>query len=163
MLSLRACRGRKRVLKAAKHRGAVGSPARVAGEAEKAELGHRGHFQMAWIPVRNPTNITTAPVSSSKFDFNIRLTIALQLLERFRLWGIRVDLACPRHVRLGDRRVNCLTGKSPVGLSSPVGKNISVCARPKSHPYVMPSRPDQRGVSRSSRTRGGMRWTWQCR
>src|SRR6267143_4268921 len=33
-----------------------------------------------------PTNITTAPVSSSKFDFNIRLTIALQLLERFRLW-----------------------------------------------------------------------------
>jgi hypothetical protein len=41
---------------------------------------------MAWISVRDPTNITTVPVSSSKFDFNIRLTIALQLLERFRLW-----------------------------------------------------------------------------
>jgi hypothetical protein len=43
--------------------------------------------------VRGPTNITTAPVSSSKFDFNIRLTIAPQLLERFRLWVNRVVLA----------------------------------------------------------------------
>jgi len=41
--------GRKRVLEAAKHRGAVGSPAQAAGEAEKAELGHRAQFQMAWI------------------------------------------------------------------------------------------------------------------
>src|SRR3979411_945594 len=70
-------RGRKRVLKAAKHRGAVGSPAQAAGEAEKAELGHRAQFQIAEIYVRDPTNITTAPVSSSKFNFNIRLTIAL--------------------------------------------------------------------------------------
>jgi hypothetical protein len=82
--------GRKRVLKAAKHRRAVGSPAQAAREAEKAELGHRAQFQMAWISVRDPTNITTASVSSSKFDFNIRLTIALQLLERFRLWVNRV-------------------------------------------------------------------------
>jgi hypothetical protein len=88
--------GRKRVLKAAKHRGAVGSPAQAAGEAEKAELGHRAQFQMAWISVRDPTNITTAPVSSSKFDFNIRLTIALQLLERFRLWVNRVILTVRR-------------------------------------------------------------------
>jgi hypothetical protein len=50
---------------------------------------------MAWISVSDPTNITTAPVSSSKFDFNIRLTIALQLLERFRLWVIRVILTAP--------------------------------------------------------------------
>jgi hypothetical protein len=32
---------------------------------------------MVWISVHDPTNITTAPVSSSKFDFNIRLSIAL--------------------------------------------------------------------------------------
>jgi hypothetical protein len=42
---------------------------------------------MAWISVRDPTNITTAPVSSTKFDFNIRLAIALQLLERFSPLG----------------------------------------------------------------------------
>jgi hypothetical protein len=46
---------------------------------------------MAWISVRDPTNITTGPVSSSKFDFNIRLAIALQLLERFRLWVLVVQ------------------------------------------------------------------------
>ena len=78
-----AALGASAFLKAAKHRGAVGSPAQAAGEAEKAELDHRAQFQMAWISVRDPTNITTAPVSSSKFDFNIRLTIALQLLQRF--------------------------------------------------------------------------------
>jgi hypothetical protein len=46
---------------------------------------------MAWISVRDPTNITTGPVGSSKFDFNIRLAIALQLLERFRLWVLVVQ------------------------------------------------------------------------
>jgi hypothetical protein len=35
------------LLEAAKHRGAFGSPAQAAGEAEKAELGHRAQFQMA--------------------------------------------------------------------------------------------------------------------
>jgi len=31
---------------------------------------------------------------------------------------------------------------------------------PKSAISIAPSRPGKRGVSRSSRTRGGMRWTW---
>ena len=39
--------GRKRGLKAAKHRGAVGGAAQAAGEAEKAELGHRGRLRKA--------------------------------------------------------------------------------------------------------------------
>jgi hypothetical protein len=65
--------GRKRVLKAAKHRGAVGGAAQAAGEAEKAELGHRGRLQMAEISTRDQTNITTTPVSSSKFDFKFDL------------------------------------------------------------------------------------------
>jgi hypothetical protein len=63
-------------------------------------------FQMAWISVRDPTNITTAPVSSSKFDFNIRLTIALQLLERFRLWVIS---HAPRAQPLGPLKADQLT------------------------------------------------------
>src|SRR5258708_24656287 len=42
--------GRKRVLKAAKHRGAVGGAAQAAGEAEKAEnLGHWGALErLGW-------------------------------------------------------------------------------------------------------------------
>src|SRR5712672_2924230 len=63
--------GRKRVLKAAKHRGAVGGAAQATGEAEKRRLGHRGRLDMVWISARDETNITTTPVSSSKFDFNI--------------------------------------------------------------------------------------------
>jgi hypothetical protein len=66
-------------------------------------LGHQAQFQTAWISARDPTNITTTAVSSSKFDFNIRLTIAFQLLERFRRWVWRVDLACP--VRGSARRL----------------------------------------------------------
>jgi hypothetical protein len=63
----------------------VGSPAQAAGQAAKAELGHR--LSSGWLAsVRDPTNITKAPVSSSKFDFNIRLTIAFQLQKRFRCW-----------------------------------------------------------------------------
>src|SRR3979490_1197771 len=81
--------GHKRGLKAAKYRGAVGGAAQAAGEAEKAELGHRALFQMGGISTRYQMNMTTAPVSSSKFDFNIRLTIALRLLEGFRLWAKR--------------------------------------------------------------------------
>src|SRR5258708_22434626 len=104
--------GRKRVLKAAKHRGAVGSPAQAAGETEKAELGHRAQFQMAWISVRDPTNITTAPVSSSKFDFSIRLTIALQLLERFRLW---VKLRNTQHEQMSS----ALLPRTDIGLAHP--------------------------------------------
>src|SRR5258708_3046391 len=62
--------GRKRVLEAAKHRGAIGSPAQAAGEAEKAELG-QAQFQMAWI-LRHDEHHPTS-VSSSKFEFTIRL------------------------------------------------------------------------------------------
>jgi hypothetical protein len=71
--------GRKRVLKAAKHRSAIGSPAQAAGEAEKAELGHRAQFQMAWIS-RNDEHHPTS-VCSSKFEFNSRL-LGSQLLSR---------------------------------------------------------------------------------
>ena len=45
--------GRKRALKAAKYRGAVGGAAQAAREAEKAELAHRGRLQMAWISARD--------------------------------------------------------------------------------------------------------------
>src|SRR5258707_8526944 len=61
--------GRKSVLEPAKHRGAIGSPAQAAGEAEKAELGHRAQFQMAWILLHDKHHPTS--VSSSKFVFNI--------------------------------------------------------------------------------------------
>jgi len=71
--------GRKRVLKAAKHRGAIGSPAQAAGEAEKAELGHRAQFQMVWIS-RNDEHHPSS-VCSSKFEFNTRL-LGSQLLSR---------------------------------------------------------------------------------
>jgi len=54
--------GHKRVLKAAKHCGAVGGAAQAAGETEKAVLGHRGRLQMAGISAHQ-TNITTTPVS----------------------------------------------------------------------------------------------------
>src|SRR5882672_10025447 len=60
--------GHKRVLKAAKHCGAVGGAAQAAGETEKAVLGHRGRLQMAGISAHQ-TNIT----KPSKFDFSIRL------------------------------------------------------------------------------------------
>ena len=62
--------------------------------------------------------------------------------------------------------LTCLTGKSVRCLSSPIFKNIPVFAGPKSPLELPPSRPTRRGVSRSSRTRGGMRWTrlcWLCR
>jgi hypothetical protein len=49
-----------------------------------------------------------------------------------------------------------LTGKSAaapaIRLSSPFRKNISVFPKPESLLYPPPSRPTQRGVSRSSRT-----------
>src|SRR5436309_2535410 len=63
--------GRKRVLETSKHRGAIGSPAQAAGEAEKAELGHRAQFQMVWISRHDEHHPIS--VSSSKFEFNIRL------------------------------------------------------------------------------------------
>jgi hypothetical protein len=50
------------------------------------------------------------------------------------------------------------------GLSSLISdfpKNISVPTPPKSILELLASHPTNRGVSRSSRTRGGMRWTRQ--
>src|ERR1700716_3067902 len=126
--------GRKRVLKAAKHRRAVGSPAQAAGEAEKAELGHRAQFQMAWISVRDPTNITTAPVSSSKFNFNIRLTIALQLLERLCLW-----------VKL--RRTQCEQMSSGLPLKADIAqysRHVSKVPEPDSRTAALPTRSPAR-------------------
>jgi hypothetical protein len=43
---------------------------------------------MAWISV---SNITTTPVGSSKFDFSVRLMIALQLLSDVAL-GSKADI-----------------------------------------------------------------------
>jgi hypothetical protein len=68
------------------------------------------------------------------------------------------------------KRLTCLTnydGKLPDGqisknLSSPADKNISLNPSGKSPLEARPSHP-KRGGSRSSRTRGGMRWTRQCR
>ena len=48
----------------------------------------------------------------------------------------------------------CLPGKSVVWLSSPACKNILLFDLPKSTLQLPPSRPTQRGVSRSSRTLG---------
>jgi hypothetical protein len=48
--------------------------------------------------------------------------------------------------------VICPTGKSVIWLSSPSAKNIPLLRRPKSTLELPPSRPTQRGVSRSSRT-----------
>ena len=61
------------------------------------------------------------------------------------------------------RVVICPSGCFLTGLSSLISdfpKNISVPTYPKSHLELSPSTP-QRGVSRSSRTRGWMRWTRQ--
>jgi hypothetical protein len=59
----------------------------------------------------------------------------------------------PRTRAMKLHGVDCPTGKSPTCLSSPLFKNISLFAAPKSHAY--PSRPGpQRGVSRSSLTLG---------
>jgi hypothetical protein len=44
------------------------------------------HAILALLQHHLPMDDMQAPASSSKFNFNIRLTIALQLLERFRLW-----------------------------------------------------------------------------
>ena len=54
------------------------------------------------------------------------------------------------------------TGKSPESPSSPFGKNILIFRNRKSV-YIPPVSPDERGGSRSSRTRGGMRWTRELR
>jgi hypothetical protein len=60
----------------------------------------------------------------------------------------------------------CPSGKSAgrwwFALSSPPCKNISVFPKPKSG-YMICHPPHLRGVSRSSRTRGWMRWTRQRR
>jgi hypothetical protein len=57
---------------------------------------------------------------------------------------------------------DCPTGKSLLAhknLSSPCGKNISLFPKPKSVVVFAPSCSPQRGVSRTSRTWGGLRWT----
>jgi hypothetical protein len=60
-----------------------------------------------------------------------------------------------RRCRLGRSwRKICPTGKSLIRLSSPACKNIPLLVSPKSILKLPPSRPTQRGVSRSSRTLG---------
>jgi hypothetical protein len=54
----------------------------------------------------------------------------------------------------------CPTGCFAIPVSSPSRKNIPVLPLPKSLLYPLPFRPAE-GVSRSLRTRGGMRWTRQ--
>ena len=56
----------------------------------------------------------------------------------------------------------CPTGKSLNCLSSPLCKNISLPTAPKSVHCARRLVP-KRGGSRSSRTRGGMRWTLMAR
>ena len=71
--------------------------------------------------------------------------------------GCQQEQAIYEKLRRTDRLI-CSTGKSVNWLSSPLCKNILLFRRPKSLLYprrLVPSR----GVSRSSRTRGGMRWT----
>jgi hypothetical protein len=61
------------------------------------------------------------------------------------------------------RQVICPSGGLSTGVSSLISdfpKNISLFTHPKSSLELTSSSP-QRGVSRSSRTRGGMRWTRQ--
>src|SRR5216683_1439122 len=60
----------------------------------------------------------------------------------------RVELICP-------------TGTLRKILSSPLCKNISLHPSGKSSLQIRAIPPHKRGVSRSSRTRGGMRWTRQ--
>src|SRR5437879_4774650 len=75
---------RKCVLKTAQYRGAVGSPAQAAGEAEKAVLGHGAQFLKGFVfyATTNIAQPRPAQVNSSlKFDL-----WAPQLLKRFRLW-----------------------------------------------------------------------------
>src|SRR6267378_8647177 len=56
----------KRVLKAAKHRGAVGGAAQAAGEAEKAELGHRGGSR--WLGFQLATRRTSRQRRSAQVN-----------------------------------------------------------------------------------------------
>jgi hypothetical protein len=57
------------------------------------------HAILALLQHHLPMDDMQAPASSSKFNFNIRLTIALQLLERFRLWvgksEVLAAIPCP--------------------------------------------------------------------
>jgi hypothetical protein len=55
----------------------------------------------------------------------------------------------------------CPTGCLANFVSSGCGKNISLHPSGKSSLQIRAIPPHQRGVSRSSRTRGGMRWTRQ--
>jgi len=57
--------------------------------------------------------------------------------------------------------VICPSGGLLTGLSSPVCKNISLHPSGKSSLQIRAIPPHQRGVSWSSRTRGGVRWTRQ--
>src|ERR1700730_10952764 len=67
-------------------------------------------------------------------------------------------------IALRGRVVICPSGGFLTGLSSLISdfpKNISIFTPPKSPLELLASRPTQRGVSRSSRTRDGVRWTRQ--
>jgi hypothetical protein len=80
-----------------------------------------------------------------------------------------VEIAKPELRRLARKknlatslRQNNATGKSPKTLSSPLQKNIPFNLSGKSVVYFRASHP-MRGALRTSRTRGGMRWTRMLR
>jgi hypothetical protein len=95
------------------------------------------------------------------------------LASKFSAWSISDEpVRCSCRSRRSERpirpaqdragRISACSRRSPESdlpcLSSPAVKNISVRRRPKSlHIFCRPA--PHRGVSRSSRTRSGMRWT----
>jgi hypothetical protein len=71
-----------------------------------------------------------------------------KLMNPGLLWGIGEGVICP-------------TGAPSKILSSGPAKNISLHELVETALWIPTSRLTRRGVSRSSRTRGGMRWTRQ--
>src|SRR6202046_405730 len=81
--------------------------------------------------------------------------IAQRLSDRFNIQACGGGKGGPRRLLI------CPTGKSVAGVSSPVCKNISLNPSGKSLLELRASRPRE-GRWPSSRTLGGMRWTFLC-
>jgi hypothetical protein len=84
-------------------------------------------------------------------------------LPYFHAWLPRATSCQRAHAH--DRSIRgliCPSGSLRNFVSSPLRKNILLFRKRKSA-YIHPRLVPQRGVSRSSRTRGGMRWTRQRR
>src|ERR1700735_1243506 len=79
--------------------------------------------------------------------------IAQRLSGRFNIQACGGGKGEPRRLLI------CPTGKSVAGVSSPARKNISLNLSGKSHLWLRASRPKE-GRWPSSRTLGGMRWTF---